>query len=135
MLSDSGYATAIFGKWHLGDTEGRYPTDQGFDEWYGIPNSTDESAWTVLNGFDKAGLEKTYVMEAKKGEEPKGSKYVPATEESKASRKTPAENVRPSNQALIYSAGIDLIKEKRKKRDERVNELEELCNTYNQQFL
>ncbi|MBW2233055.1 MAG: sulfatase-like hydrolase/transferase, partial [Deltaproteobacteria bacterium] len=35
MLSDSGYATGIFGKWHLGDTEGRYPTDQGFDEWYG----------------------------------------------------------------------------------------------------
>ena len=30
MLSDSGYATGIFGKWHLGDTEGRYPTDQGF---------------------------------------------------------------------------------------------------------
>ena len=32
MLSDSGYATGIFGKWHLGDTEGRLPTDQGFDE-------------------------------------------------------------------------------------------------------
>lgn len=44
-------------------------------------------------------------------------------------------SVRPSNQDLIYSAGIDLIKEKMKKRDERVNELEELCNTYNQQFL
>ena len=37
MLSDAGYATGMFGKWHLGDTEGRYPTDQGFDEWYGIP--------------------------------------------------------------------------------------------------
>ena len=32
-------------KWHLGHTEGRFPTDQGFDEWYGIPNSTDESLW------------------------------------------------------------------------------------------
>ena len=41
MLSDSGYATGMFGKWHLGDTEGRYPTDQGFDEWYGIPRSSD----------------------------------------------------------------------------------------------
>jgi arylsulfatase len=39
MLSDAGYATGAFGKWHLGHTEGRFPTDQGFDEWYGIPNS------------------------------------------------------------------------------------------------
>jgi len=41
MLSSAGYATGMFGKWHLGRTEGRFPTDQGFDEWYGIPNSTD----------------------------------------------------------------------------------------------
>jgi arylsulfatase len=45
MFSDEGYATGMFGKWHLGHTEGRFPTDQGFDEWYGIPNSSDESAW------------------------------------------------------------------------------------------
>ena len=45
MLSDVGYSTGAFGKWHLGHTEGRYPTDQGFDEWYGIPNSTDEAYW------------------------------------------------------------------------------------------
>jgi arylsulfatase len=31
MFSDVGYATGMFGKWHLGHTEGRYPTDQGFD--------------------------------------------------------------------------------------------------------
>ena len=45
MLADAGYETAMFGKWHLGDSKGRYPTDQGFDEWYGIPNSSDESWW------------------------------------------------------------------------------------------
>src|SRR5689334_20825662 len=45
MMRDAGYATAIFGKWHLGQTPGRYPTDQGFDEWYGIPNSTNDSFW------------------------------------------------------------------------------------------
>ena len=43
MLSEAGYATAMYGKWHLGRTNGRFPTDQGFDEWYGVPNSTDES--------------------------------------------------------------------------------------------
>jgi arylsulfatase A-like enzyme len=49
MLSDAGYVTGMFGKWHLGDTEGRFPTDQGFDEWYGIPNSTDEGYWNVAD--------------------------------------------------------------------------------------
>ena len=29
-LKSVGYATAIFGKWHLGKTRGRFPTDQGF---------------------------------------------------------------------------------------------------------
>lgn len=45
MLSDAGYATGMFGKWHIGDSPGRYPTDQGFDEWYGISNSSAESYW------------------------------------------------------------------------------------------
>src|SRR5271168_1663302 len=34
LLSDAGYATAMYGKWHLGDVEGRLPKDQGFDEWW-----------------------------------------------------------------------------------------------------
>ena len=70
MLSDAGYATGMFGKWHLGRTEGRFPTDQGFDEWYGIPNSTDESTYSSLQGFSQSGLPETYVMEGKKGETP-----------------------------------------------------------------
>jgi len=70
LLSDSGYATGMFGKWHLGHTEGRFPTDQGFDEWYGIPNSSDESAWADDTRFRPgshpfAVLE--HVMEARKG--------------------------------------------------------------------
>ncbi len=70
MLSDAGYATGMFGKWHLGRTEGRFPTDQGFDEWYGIPNSTDESAYTELHGFAESGVPETYVMQGKKGSSP-----------------------------------------------------------------
>ncbi|MFB3069324.1 MAG: arylsulfatase, partial [Gemmatimonadales bacterium] len=71
MLSDAGYATGMFGKWHLGRTNGRFPTDQGFDEWYGIPNSTDESAYSQLQGFAESGVEETFVMEGRKGEKPK----------------------------------------------------------------
>jgi arylsulfatase len=68
MLSEAGYATGIYGKWHLGRTEGRFPTDQGFDEWYGVPNSTDESVYSSLEGFSESGVQETFVMEGKKGE-------------------------------------------------------------------
>jgi arylsulfatase len=71
MLSEAGYATGMFGKWHLGRTEGRFPTDQGFDEWYGIPNSTDEAAYTELEGFAGSGVAETYVMEGRKGQTPR----------------------------------------------------------------
>ena len=71
MLSEAGYATGLFGKWHLGHTEGRFPTDQGFDEWYGIPNSSDETAWEVLDGYAESGVEGTYIFEGKKGSAPR----------------------------------------------------------------
>ena len=35
------------GKWHLGETDGRLPNDQGFDEWWGIKNTWDEAAYTT----------------------------------------------------------------------------------------
>ena len=65
MLSEAGYATGMYGKWHLGRTEGRFPTDQGFDEWYGIPNTTDESIYSSLPGFAESGLPRPFVLEAK----------------------------------------------------------------------
>jgi len=70
-LADEGYATGMYVKWHLGRTDGRFPTNQGFDEWYGIPNTTDESVYTSLEGFAESGLPKPYVMEAVKGSVPK----------------------------------------------------------------
>ncbi|WP_217909614.1 arylsulfatase [Desulfosediminicola flagellatus] len=71
MLSQVGYATGMFGKWHLGRTPGRFPTDQGFDEWYGVPNSTDESVYSSLDGFSESGVKEAYVMAGQKGEVPK----------------------------------------------------------------
>ncbi|MEM6348004.1 MAG: sulfatase [Bacteroidota bacterium] len=41
MLKPLGYATAIFGKWHLGDHPELMPNKQGFDEYFGIPFSND----------------------------------------------------------------------------------------------
>ncbi len=74
MLSDNGYTTGIFGKWHLGDTEGRYPTDQGFDEWNGIPRSSDRAFWPDSNSYapdSHPDAVFTHVMSSFKGEEPK----------------------------------------------------------------
>lgn len=41
MLKSSGYATGIFGKWHLGSGRKFNPLNHGFDEFYGIPYSND----------------------------------------------------------------------------------------------
>ncbi|MSU50515.1 MAG: arylsulfatase [Opitutus sp.] len=68
VLSAQGYATGHFGKWHLGDVEGRYPTNQGFDEWYGIANTTDESLWTSGPEFDPALAPVPHILEGRKGE-------------------------------------------------------------------
>ncbi|CAN1565646.1 AslA Arylsulfatase A and related enzymes [Burkholderiaceae bacterium] len=67
LLSQAGYATGMFGKWHLGDKEGRYPKDKGFDEWYGIPRTTNESMFTEQVGFDPEVVDVPYVMEGFKG--------------------------------------------------------------------
>jgi len=72
LLSDAGYATGLFGKWHLGDTPGRFPTNQGFDEWWGIPRSSDRSFWPDSASYQKdAGARFMHVMSAKRDEKPK----------------------------------------------------------------
>jgi arylsulfatase A-like enzyme len=83
LLSHAGYATGAFGKWHLGHTEGRFPTDQGFDEWYGIPNSTDEAYWPDNPMFRPTSdpfAVAEHVMEGRKGEAPKKIKVYDLAE-------------------------------------------------------
>jgi arylsulfatase A-like enzyme len=41
LLKDQGYATAAFGKWHLGHLPKFLPRNHGFDEFFGIPYSHD----------------------------------------------------------------------------------------------
>ncbi len=47
--------------------EGRLPTDQGFDEWYGIADTTDETLWPTQPGFDPTSCMKPTSMKARKG--------------------------------------------------------------------
>ena len=41
LAKQRGYATAIFGKWHLGDAPQFLPLRHGFDEYFGLPYSND----------------------------------------------------------------------------------------------
>ncbi len=45
LLKQKGYATAIVGKWHLGDKHEFLPRQHGFDEYFGLPYSND--MWPV----------------------------------------------------------------------------------------
>ena len=63
LLKEAGYTTGMFGKWHLGDRDGRYPHQRGFDEWYGIPRTTNETMFTNSPGFDASVVDVPCVME------------------------------------------------------------------------
>ena len=45
VLSKTGYATAFYGKWHLGDTEFSYCHNQGYDEAFFTPYNQVPSMW------------------------------------------------------------------------------------------
>ncbi len=68
-LSEAGYDTAIFGKWHLGGEPGRFPTDQGFDLWWGFPFSTNVASYTKQVGFDPEVAGVPHLLEGERGGE------------------------------------------------------------------
>jgi arylsulfatase A-like enzyme len=68
LLKAAGYTTAMFGKWHLGDREGRYPHQRGFDEWYGIPRTSNETLFTSAPGFDPTVVDVPQVMQGWAGQ-------------------------------------------------------------------
>lgn len=74
-LKSIGYATALFGKWHLGGDrpEGhREPTHQGFDEYYGIPRTSNEAQTTIANGQKEPGT--SFIWEGSAGRESRNVK-------------------------------------------------------------
>jgi len=68
LLSGVGYTTGHFGKWHLGSEQGRLPNSQGFDEWYGIPRTTDEAMYPSQAHAHAADIPFMHIMEGRKGE-------------------------------------------------------------------
>jgi arylsulfatase len=70
-LKPFGYATALFGKWHLGGYDWlgrREPTHQGFDEWYGIPLTSNEAQNALSPAAGATKAEAPYIWEGKAGE-------------------------------------------------------------------
>ncbi|MDH4873590.1 arylsulfatase [Pseudomonas sp. BN515] len=89
LLSAKGYATGIWGKWHLGSSESRFPTRQGFDEWYGVPRTYDEVMWSGSDqatdltpamgskqGWDESLVPAQYIYEANRDQPPSKMKRL-----------------------------------------------------------
>ena len=72
VLSDAGYKTAMFGKWHLGDIEESMPQNMGFDEWFGILYHLNTYSLKDRIGYDpkwSENLNENYgLVQARKGE-------------------------------------------------------------------
>jgi arylsulfatase A-like enzyme len=58
ILSDAGYHTAMFGKWHVGDLEQHAPENQGFDyAYYGLYNGAIYSWVNQQNFYEQQTLD------------------------------------------------------------------------------
>src|SRR5687768_8583340 len=69
-LKTAGYATGLFGKWHIGGDSPagkRDPSQQGFDEFYGIPRTSNEAQTTIANGSTQPGT--SFLWEGRAGGE------------------------------------------------------------------
>jgi arylsulfatase A-like enzyme len=69
LLTDGGYLCAAYGKWHVGEGPGRWPTDKGFEEWYGPPRTYDEALWPDDPWYDPRRDPVSHMVEIKRGHE------------------------------------------------------------------
>lgn len=71
VYQENGYATAAFGKWHLGHRPQFYPTRHGFDHYYGILYSNDmlpvqimENETVAVASVDQRTLTRDYTIKS-----------------------------------------------------------------------
>ena len=69
LLSGAGYGCAVYGKWHVGEGPGRWPTDKGFEEWYGPPRTYDESLWPDDPWYDPQRDPVSRMVEIRRGDQ------------------------------------------------------------------
>ena len=86
LLSDVGYSTALYGKWHLGSKPGRMPNDQGYDQWWGINEGSNAAAYTSTPQFAPSVAEILHFWSGVKG---KSSTQVEAINGLRAQRSAP----------------------------------------------
>ena len=99
-LKEQGYATAIIGKWHLGDAKEFYPTRHGFDYWFGLPysNSMDwvdepgiNELIKIMMAGDNKAMQEVMAKRAEKYAKPRNEYWnVPLI----SSRSIPSESVK-----------------------------------------
>lgn len=70
-LSQAGYATGAFGKWHVGQLPERGPCEFGFDRYFGLPFSNDTPPYLLFRNSeaieenpDFSSLTRRYIEEA-----------------------------------------------------------------------
>ncbi|HEY6428987.1 MAG TPA: sulfatase-like hydrolase/transferase, partial [Acidimicrobiales bacterium] len=99
VLSDAGYATGMWGKWHLGsDPEARSPIDFGFDEAVWSPRTADEVLWTTQSYFPRGHVtSEPYAGDAK----------IPLDYQPIYSRKKGEHSEVAGTYDLEYRAGFD----------------------------
>jgi len=68
LLKQAGYRTAMFGKWHLGEVDGRLPNDQGFDQWWGFPKSSGDTLRQLQPGWSADIAPNQPLLEGRAGE-------------------------------------------------------------------
>jgi arylsulfatase A-like enzyme len=68
LLTEGGYACTAYGKWHVGEGPGRWPTDRGFAEWYGPPRTYDEALWPDDPWYDPQRDPVSRMVEIRRGE-------------------------------------------------------------------